>query len=73
MHTLFAREHNRIAKRLAEMNPHWDDDTIYEEARRIVGAEIQLVTYKEFLPIVLGHDAMVNYGLYIDQVSIFES
>lgn len=66
MHTLMAREHNRLAKTLAVVNPHWDDETLFQEARRIVIAEIQHITYNEFLPILLGKDVMEKFGLLVE-------
>ncbi|XP_076240538.1 uncharacterized protein LOC143183047 [Calliopsis andreniformis] len=54
MHLLWARQHNRIAEQLAKINPQWDDETLYEESRRIVGAQLQHITYQEFVPIILG-------------------
>lgn len=72
MHTLMAREHNRLAHGLAQINPHWDDETLYQEARRIVIAEIQHVTYNEFLPIILGKEVMEKFGLLTQkEVSLF--
>ena len=44
------RLHNDIAYRLSEINPQWNDDRLYEESRKIVGAIMQHVTYKEYLP-----------------------
>jgi hypothetical protein len=48
------REHNRLAGELARLNPHWDDERLYQEARKIAIAEHQAVTYYEWLPIILG-------------------
>lgn len=54
MHTIWLREHNRIASELKELNPHHDGETLYQEARKIVGAEMQHITYAHWLPNILG-------------------
>jgi hypothetical protein len=46
-HTLFLREHNRIVGLLPRALP---DETRFQIARRIVSAEIQWITYTEWLP-----------------------
>ncbi|HEX4997502.1 MAG TPA: peroxidase family protein [Terriglobia bacterium] len=58
MHTLFVREHNYQASRIAAANPGLDDDAIYQRARRMVIAEIQAITYEEFIPALLGKNAL---------------
>jgi len=67
MHTLWAREHNRIAHELGQINPHWDDETVFQETRRIVIAEIQHITYNEFLPTLLGKGVMEKFGLLLQK------
>ena len=46
IHTLWVREHNRIAEHLAILNDHWTDEKIYQEARKIVIALNQHITYR---------------------------
>ncbi len=54
MHTIFSREHNRLADLIAIHNPTATDEQIYQTARKIVGAEMQAITYNEFLPALMG-------------------
>lgn len=95
LHTLFVREHNYWAERIAtrsprsaprrgssnrnnrrvrrgesrrESAPPLTGDEIYELARAIVGAEMQVITYSEFLPLLLGPDALSSYDGYDPEV-----
>ena len=61
LQTLFLREHNRLVDRLAQQHPNWSGDQLYQEARAIVGAEIAVITYQEFLPHLLGGKAIAPY------------
>lgn len=54
LQTMLVREHNRIAIILGHINPHWFDETIYQETRRIMIAQHQFITYYEWLPIIIG-------------------
>ena len=64
MHTLFVREHNRLAKEIKHKHPKLSGDEIYLRARRIVAAQMQVITYKEFLPVLLGKKALSKYRGY---------
>ncbi|XP_073463531.1 peroxidasin homolog [Aquarana catesbeiana] len=64
MHTIWFREHNRIAEHLLKLNPHWNSDKIYHEARKIVGAQMQHITFTHWLPKILGEPGMRMLGEY---------
>lgn len=64
MHTLFNREHNRVVAILTQLNPDWDGEKLYQEARRIVVAEWQNIVYSEYLPKILGPDFLGGYKGY---------
>lgn len=53
-HNVYMAHHNIIARKLANLNPHWDDQTLFEETRRIVIAKHQWIIYNEFLSGLLG-------------------
>jgi hypothetical protein len=65
------REHNRVASLLEEVNKHWDEETLYQEARRVVSAEIQHITYHEFLPVLLGEVLTNTFGLALPKTNGF--
>ncbi len=79
VHTLFIREHNRISEELASLsnlnqlvndaglNPSSAadvDEYLYQMSRKAVGAQIQAITYNEFLPILIGANSMPDYAGY---------
>lgn len=59
MHTLFAREHNRLCDEIMIDNPGYEEEEIYQSARKIVIGIMQYITYQYFLPYLLG-----NYESY---------
>ena len=64
MHTLFVREHNRLADLLTRNRPGWPDEKVYQWARERVTAQMQAITYNEFLPALLGTQAPGSYKGY---------
>lgn len=62
--TMMVREHNRLATELKKINPSWNGDTLYYEARRILIAEIQHITYAHWLRRLIGIDGMTKLGHY---------
>jgi hypothetical protein len=64
LQTVFMREHNRVATRIQTTNPTWTDEQVYQAARQYVIAEVQAITYNEFLPSLLGKSAVGRYSGY---------
>ena len=71
MHTLWVRQHNKLSRELSQLNPHWNDEQIFQETRRIVGAQMQHITYSEFLPVILGKEAMDRFNLDPQKMGFF--
>jgi len=70
-HTLFVREHNRLCDELILQHPDWQDEQIYQHARKIVGGILQRITFDEWLPAMgvelapyAGYDATVNPSIF---------
>ncbi|XP_075882045.1 eosinophil peroxidase-like isoform X2 [Nelusetta ayraudi] len=56
LHTLMLREHNRLARALADLNTEWSGERIYQEARKIMGGYFQVLTFRDYLLHIVGPD-----------------
>ena len=56
LHTLFVREHNRLAKELRTMHPLFDDERVYQMAKRINEIQYQKIIFEEWFPRITGRD-----------------
>ncbi|XP_077495577.1 salivary peroxidase/catechol oxidase-like [Amblyomma americanum] len=64
LHTIFLRDHNRIARKLAAINPLWEDERLFHVTKRIVEARFQHVVFNEWLPAIVGPQVMTDYDLW---------
>ncbi|GFO02366.1 chorion peroxidase [Plakobranchus ocellatus] len=63
LHTVFLRYHNKLCDRIKAKHPSWGDEKLYQESRRIVIAVIQGITYREFVPQIVGDSLARTHGL----------
>ncbi|XP_053289746.1 thyroid peroxidase [Pleuronectes platessa] len=61
LHTLWLREHNRIAEALTGINRHWTPETIYQETRKIIGALHQVIYLRDYVPKIIGSASFEHY------------
>ena len=52
VYVLWYRMHNYIVGELEKINPCWDDEKLYQEGRKIIGAIWQVIIYREYLPLL---------------------
>ncbi len=55
LHTLFTREHNAIADRLAAEHPRLTDDELFAKARLITAALMAKIHTVEWTPAIIAH------------------
>ena len=69
LQTLFLDNHNRIATELHKEHPHWDDEELFQVARKINIAQFQSIVYNEWIPDVLGRHALAPYKGYNPKIN----
>jgi len=69
LHTLFVREHNRLATQIHAANPSLSDEDVYQRARAIVIGEIEAITFNQWIPALLGPGAIPAYRGYNPNVN----
>ena len=71
--TMIFKEHNRLATEIHSQIPATNaDEHTFEHARRIVIAEYQNIIFNEFIPIVIGNEAMHKYDLWTNTTSKYD-
>jgi len=73
VYTMWVKEHNRIAREVYKEKLFWTDEEIFREAKKIVTACIQHITYNEWLPTLLGVNYTKENGLGLEQRTVYDA
>jgi peroxidase len=49
LHTLVVREHNRVARELEKVNPHWNDETLFQVYTVVAELRQILIFYTSYV------------------------
>ncbi|EGT50215.1 hypothetical protein CAEBREN_28625, partial [Caenorhabditis brenneri] len=63
LHTVFIKEHNRLAVMVKARQPSWNDEQIYQFVRRVMVAQWQHIVYNEYLPKLLTDKYLTDFNL----------
>ncbi|XP_075679752.1 eosinophil peroxidase-like isoform X1 [Dermatophagoides pteronyssinus] len=63
-HNLWLRNHNLLARKFRLLRPDWTNDKIFYETRKIISAQLQIITYRDWLPLIIGSKGMKMLGKY---------
>lgn len=70
LQTIWVRKHNQVAKRLKEINPNWDEEMLYQTARKIIGAIFQHIIFTEWLPHIVKLPKYRGYNSHLNPTII---
>ncbi|VDI03777.1 Hypothetical predicted protein, partial [Mytilus galloprovincialis] len=60
-HVIFLRENDKLVRDLKHLG--WSGDSLYKEARKIMSAIYQHIVYTEYVPAIIGYEAILRFGL----------
>ena len=66
MHTIFVREHNRIAAQLRRLNRRWSGVRVLLETRKIIGGILQNIVYSEYIQTLTNISPYRGYNSRVD-------